>query len=339
VIALIISEPFSVKNPDGTYRQERTTHYVVFYQKVAQNAPDGSPDYYILDPLRYSPYTPGDDSGMTLWKAHGETIKQIDAYYKQRRGSFQIDVVKNKAPQPGRAWAIVLHSPAQMLITDPNGAQTGLNPLTGQILQDMPGSSYGTELGIGDEDSGGGPLQPDILYFGQNVLQNGTYKVQVIGTGSGPYTLDFDVASGSGDSSQRSITGTAVPGQTDTYIVSVTEGQPLGIQLQVKIDIKPGETPNPINVSSTGLIPVAILSTPTFNAKTVAPSSIRFGPAGANTVKSSIQDVNGDGLPDLVMQFKTQQAGIKLGDTQACLTGKTKSGLDIQGCDQIRTVP
>src|SRR4029079_18154333 len=42
--------------------------------------------------------------------------------------------------------------------------------------------------------------------------------------------------------------------------------------LGVPIDIKPGSTTNPIKLSSTGKIPVAILSTSTFDATTVAAS-------------------------------------------------------------------
>lgn len=331
VIARIISEPDRYGN--------RQSHFVVFYKKAPQDAPDGSPDYYIVDPFLYGAPL-GNASQKTLWEAHHETIKQIDAFFKSQNptSSFQIEIVRNQAPQPGRAWAIIAHSPVQMLITDPNGAQTGFVTSTGSILQDIPESSYGEETGIFD-DTGENPPLPGFLYFGQNHIEDGIYKVQVIGTGSGPYSLDFAVASGPDDTSVQTIAGTIVLGQVDTYSINVAEGQPLAITLEIKIDIKPDEIPNPINLTSMGLTPVAILSTLTFDANTVTPSSVQFGPAGARALKSSIQDVNGDGLRDLVMQFKTQGMGIRLGDTQACLIGNTESGLDIKGCDQIRTVP
>ena len=305
-------------------------HYVVFYQK-ASPAPDGSPDYFIADPYRYQPYASGDRSGKTLYQAYHETINQL-------KNVLQVVVVENKAPQPGRSWVIVAHSPVQLLITDPTGAQTGFNPATGSNLQDIVGSSYGVQQGLID-DTGVLPPLPDVLYFGQNNLEDGTYKVQVIGTGSGPYTLDFAVASGPSNTSLQTVTGTAVPGQTDTYIVSTSGGQPISIQRQVQIDIKPGEDPPAINPGSKGVTPVAILSTPTFDATTVDPNSVKFGPTGASPVHTSIEDVNGDGIPDLMFQFNTAQTGIAAGNTQACLTGKTTSGLNIVGCDTIQTVP
>ncbi len=110
---------------------------------------------------------------------------------------------------------------------------------------------------------------------------------------------------------------------------------------QVQIDIKPGDADgtNPINLRSNGVIPVAILSASGFDATTVEVSTVRFGPAGASAVNGvGAEDVNGDGLADLVLHFRTQQTGITVGQTQACLTGTTLDGTDIEGCDRIRTI-
>jgi hypothetical protein len=109
---------------------------------------------------------------------------------------------------------------------------------------------------------------------------------------------------------------------------------------EVTIDIKPGSSPNSINPKSNGVIPVAILTTDTFDATTVDPLSVRFGPEGAKEMhkKGHIEDVNKDGEPDLVLHFKTQATGITCGDTSASLTGETVDGDPIQGFDSIKTV-
>jgi hypothetical protein len=109
--------------------------------------------------------------------------------------------------------------------------------------------------------------------------------------------------------------------------------------LTVLIDIKPGDSTNPINLKNKGVIPVAIISTSTFDATTVDRASVTFGPIGAKSVSSSLENVNGDGLLDLVLHFRTQQTGIHANDVQACLTGQTGTGMSIQGCDSIRIVP
>jgi uncharacterized delta-60 repeat protein len=114
--------------------------------------------------------------------------------------------------------------------------------------------------------------------------------------------------------------------------------------IRVAIDIKPGSTTNPIKLSSTGRIPIAILSSSSFDATTVDPASVCFGDAQApaqrdcTVAHSSLEDVNADGRLDLLLLFETMQTRIDPGDTQACLSGRTFSGLGVEGCDSIKTL-
>jgi len=118
----------------------------------------------------------------------------------------------------------------------------------------------------------------------------------------------------------------------------------LSTVLIVAIDIKPEEDPPSINARSQGKIPVAILSGPTFDApSSVERTSLTFGRTGAEQSLAFCnpggEDVNGDGLPDLVCHFNTPLTGFRPGDTAGVLRGKTLGGLSIQGTDPIRIVP
>jgi hypothetical protein len=106
------------------------------------------------------------------------------------------------------------------------------------------------------------------------------------------------------------------------------------------VDIKPGEFPNSINPASKGVIPVAILTTDTFDATTVDPFSITFGPNRALEVhrRSHVEDVDKDGDLDLVLHFSTQATGITCGRSHVVITGKTTAGQEIAGFGSIRTV-
>lgn len=108
----------------------------------------------------------------------------------------------------------------------------------------------------------------------------------------------------------------------------------------IMIDIKPGTFPNSINPKSKGKIPVAILTTPSFNAATVDPTTLLFGSTGNEVapVHSAMEDVDGDGDLDMVLHFATQNTGITCGNTTASLTGALFSGVKFKGFDFIETV-
>jgi hypothetical protein len=94
-----------------------------------------------------------------------------------------------------------------------------------------------------------------------------------------------------------------------------------------------------IHPKSHRLIPVAILSTSTFDATQVDPSSVKFGPAGAvvSHGHGHTEDVNRDGRLDLVLDFRTPDTGILCGATSASLTGKTRAGQAFQGTASFKT--
>jgi len=119
---------------------------------------------------------------------------------------------------------------------------------------------------------------------------------------------------------------------------------PVSRIIPVQIDIKPGSFPNSINLGSQGTVPVAIFSTATFDARMVDPLSITLANAsvalkGKGTPMASFQDVNQDGLLDLVVHVDTQALQLTVGDTVAILEGQTFDGRRIRGSDSVRVVP
>jgi hypothetical protein len=114
--------------------------------------------------------------------------------------------------------------------------------------------------------------------------------------------------------------------------------------LNVTIDIKPGSYPNTINLGSNGVVPVAIMSTSTFDARTVDPTTVTLANAavrltGKGKPLASFQDVNGDGRLDLVVHVETSALELTSTDTVAVLKGRTFSGQPVKGSDSVRIVP
>jgi len=89
----------------------------------------------------------------------------------------------------------------------------------------------------------------------------------------------------------------------------------------IAVDIKPHSCPNPLNVKSKGVLPVAIMATEEFDVTDIDIASIRL--AGIPAIRSSLEDVSQpvgatdanecacttdgfDGFTDLVLKFKTE---------------------------------
>jgi VCBS repeat-containing protein len=141
-------------------------------------------------------------------------------------------------------------------------------------------------------------------------------------------------------------------------------------EASVAIDILPGEDGRSVNIKSHGKIEVAILSTSTFDARTVDVNSLRFGRTGQedslsrqhdhghggwlgnwlrhdhdhgrrhgdghqDSPRYRLADVNHDGRLDLVVSFETERTGFRPGDTTGTLTGRLLDGTSFTAKDSV----
>ena len=126
--------------------------------------------------------------------------------------------------------------------------------------------------------------------------------------------------------------------------IAIHQGLPPVFQA-VAIDIKPGSDPNSINLSSAGVIPVAIFSTIEFDATTIDPDTVSLAGATVRLIgkagRFACHDewVNDDDLFDLVCQVETVDFIIEVGQSVAVLEAETFDGISVRGEDDIRIVP
>ena len=111
----------------------------------------------------------------------------------------------------------------------------------------------------------------------------------------------------------------------------------------VEIVVKPGTTPNTINLIRDKKVPVAILTTPEFDATTVNAETVYFAGAPVITKKNgmlqfSFEDVDSDGDLDWMGHFLVEALQLTPGDTQAGLEGNTNSGDFFAGSDSVRII-
>jgi hypothetical protein len=119
--------------------------------------------------------------------------------------------------------------------------------------------------------------------------------------------------------------------------------QPEPPPVTVAIFVKPGSAaPAEINLSAHGTVPVAILSSASFDATRIDPASVEFArapiarkPNGAPM--AAAEDVDGDGLPDLVLHFQTSALQLSgdgsTADVQLC--GSTRDSTPIAGSTAV----
>ena len=115
--------------------------------------------------------------------------------------------------------------------------------------------------------------------------------------------------------------------------------------LHVAIDIRPGSYPNPINLKSSGSVPVALLGSAEFDVISVDPASVKLGrvhhhESSASPLRYASEDVNQDGFLDIVFHFKIKAIGLEPTDAEACLHGMLMDGTThFCGHDSVKVVP
>ena len=80
-----------------------------------------------------------------------------------------------------------------------------------------------------------------------------------------------------------------------------------------------------------------------FDAASIDVSTLQLSSAyvrlvGGRNVLASIEDVNGDGLGDLVVQFDRGLLELTVGEDVAAMTGSTLGGESVLGTDSVRVI-
>ncbi|MBL7093745.1 T9SS type A sorting domain-containing protein [candidate division KSB1 bacterium] len=124
---------------------------------------------------------------------------------------------------------------------------------------------------------------------------------------------------------------------------------------KIIVDIKPGSCPNPLNIKSKGVLPLAVLGKIDFNVYEIDFSTIKL--EGVAPIRSSIDDVgtpaispddcnpdDPDGFNDLCLKFDTQEIVSAIGlvedgqEVTLTLTGNLNDGTPIEGKDKVQII-
>lgn len=135
--------------------------------------------------------------------------------------------------------------------------------------------------------------------------------------------------------------------------VKITDLKVTGILrvIDAAIDIKPGSYPNSVCLKDQGVLPVAILGSEQLDVQMINPETVVLGidpcfvdlatrgPPKAPKLAFSYEDINGDGMMDMMVFFSVQElvavGALTSGSTELSLMAELFDGMAINGIDIV----
>ena len=217
---------------DGSTKPISHMQMIVGYEP----RPDGTGSYLVLDPSAYGATGPEAESfvfeGYDEDGAWAATVKDV---------RFVEPVYANST------WFGIFDDPEpiEIVVTDPLGRRMGVDPRTGVNHNEQPTGSYERTNGWADP-LGISPAEDDQKRYWTRNPVDGVYAIEVIGTGTGDWTLD--VWNG-GDTITQTLTGSTTAGETDRYTVRLQGGRVVEVtpvaDFSVRADAGPDQTTIP----------------------------------------------------------------------------------------------
>jgi hypothetical protein len=114
------------------------------------------------------------------------------------------------------AAKVGVHSPVSVVVIDPLGRKSGITA-GGTVLAEIPEAGY--QVAVSEEFGAAGETYSPDEEKGVVILRpvNGTYQVQLVGTGTGPYRLDIDLLLPGVGPVTTTYSGAVTPGEVKNY--------------------------------------------------------------------------------------------------------------------------
>lgn len=310
-------------------------------------------------------------SSMSIYLASGSTISDLTLQacsYSPNPTNFPVEAGKTYYLQVGSGLGQTGIIPVNLTQISPPSNDNFDNA---EIITSLPFSTTidntNATIEPGEPEQCGFPYQS--IWYSFTPAQNMTIRVDMTGSAvpsemniyyltSGPTISDLDVVTclNAFPTDFQVEAGTTYYLQVDSQFslagdVQIDLAQISPSTTEVTIDIKPGRFPNRIKLRRNVCrdddnVYVAILTTPTFNARTVDVSTLQLGDPNlsgkATPIRSRITDVDRDGDQDMGLTFTlcsiVTNGALNLSSTEMVLTGRTLDGVNFTGRDSVKVV-
>ncbi len=175
--------------------------------------------FSVLDPLWYNTETSNDEND------RANKIRDYDDEM-QRGVVYEYGASESKSGN----IQINLNSPAELLLINSDGLKTGFED--GEVVEQIPESGYVQDEFIQDQLNEGESTHRTKTLVARNI--GGIAELQVVGTESGPYTIDIAMYDAEGNYSVTTFSTTTAVEKTDYYVIDFRNGT-----VEIKTDDEP----------------------------------------------------------------------------------------------------
>lgn len=213
----------------------RFGHYFVLDSKLAST-------YTVRDPRWYETKTLRDTRNGNV------SIQEYNNVFT-KANIFSYSAVPQEVAQ---VLMFRLASPAELVVTDPEGHKIGFDPSTNISYEQISDATYTREGQILSSET---PISEETLHEYKIVRiptpQKGHYAVEVIGTGNGPYTLTSHTYDENGNEKIDVVTATTSVNEKDVYHRAYLESEDRLPVLLMKLHSFADMLPKPWRVIAT----------------------------------------------------------------------------------------
>jgi len=133
-----------------------------------------------------------DETTLLINDPDGGSLTTIDDKYSNSWSRIRAFSGPEYTVTDNSGITIRFHSPGELVLTNPQGKRVGFDPINGTHYDEIPQAGYSEQGLVDDYPSSEADTDP-TLYHEIAIRQpvDGDYNLQVIGTGTGTYTLDL----------------------------------------------------------------------------------------------------------------------------------------------------
>lgn len=265
----------------------------------------------------------------------GEYMFLDDHYSPDQVGSM---IIYRKTNSDYRYLEFATSSKNHILVQDSFGSKSGYDPVGELIVKQIPNSDYAIDPYYAHPEGNGAPQTTEGVYFLTVKLpKDGKYTLHVFSQDGDPHEIAAYSSDIDGALAGSLISPLTPDAKYEFDYNAETAGE--SVTPRLLLDNLFSVIPNYLVVHGSARTPVAILGSEHFDVSKIQKDSLSLGKTGEEQslafCSPAFQDVNNDGIADIVCHFYGFATGLGRGTVEATLTGIYEDGINFKSTGNV----